>query len=87
MLLPSVQFVEMFDDLICLTIAALVGLDSFHKIARPPVMKEKKPLPDTPKRGCSELIRACGTLCDAVRKISTHVVDEEIGEEIHSLVG
>ena len=50
-------------------------------------MEEKNPLPDTPEGGRSELIWACGTLCDAVRKISTHVVNKEIGEEIYSLIG
>src|SRR6202521_4690673 len=50
-------------------------------------MEEKDALPDTPERSCSELIGACATLRDAVRKSSTHVVDEEVGEEIHSLVG
>src|SRR6266545_4207295 len=47
----------------------------------------KDALPDTPERGCSELIGTCATLRDAVRKTSTHMVDEEVGEEIHSLVG
>jgi len=41
---------------------------------------EKNALPDTPEWSYSELIGACGALCDAVRKISTHVVDEEVGE-------
>src|ERR1700732_1350140 len=50
-------------------------------------MEEKDPLPDTPERSCSELIGACATLRDAVRKTSPHVVDEEVGEEIDSLVG
>ena len=68
----------MVDDLICLAIFALVSFDSLGQIACPPVMEEKKPLPKTPERSCSELIGACGTLCDAVRKTSTHVVDEEI---------
>ena len=81
------QFIETVDDLIRLAHAALVDFDSLYQIACPPVMKEEYPLTDTPERSCSELIGACGTLYDAVSKISTHVVDEEIGEKIHSLVG
>ena len=77
----------MVDDLVCLAIVAPVGFDSLHQIACPSVMEEKDALPDTPERSCSELIGASATLRDAVRKTSTHVVDEEIGEEIHSLVG
>src|SRR5580704_1947719 len=49
-------------------------------------MEEKDALPNTPERSCSELIGSCATLRDAVRKTLTHVVDEDIGEEIHSLV-
>jgi len=82
-----VQLIETVDNLTCLAIVALMGFDSLHQIACSPVMKEKNPLPHTPERSCSEFIGTCGTLCDAVRKISTHVMDEEIGEEIHSLVG
>ena len=50
-------------------------------------MQEEQALPDTPERCCSELIGACATLRDAVREPSTHVVDEEVGEQIRSLVG
>src|SRR5580693_10744935 len=50
-------------------------------------MEEKDALPNTPERSCSELIGTCATLRDAVRKTLTHVVDEEVGEEIHRLVG
>ena len=61
--------------------------DSLHKVACPSVMKEKDALPDTPERGGAELIGAGATLRDAVRKSSTHVVDEEVGEEVHGLIG
>src|ERR1700726_1632086 len=77
----------MVDDPICFAIAAPVCFDGLHQIACPSVMEEKDALPDTPERCCSELIGACATLRDAVRETSTHVVDEEVGEEIHSLVG
>jgi hypothetical protein len=43
-------------------------------------MQEKDALPGTPERSCSELIGACATLRDTVRKTSAHVVYEEVGE-------
>ena len=78
---------ETVDDLIGLATAAAVSFDSLQQIACPSVMEEKDALPGTPERSCPELIWACATLRDAVGKTSTHVVDEEVGEEIHSLVG
>ena len=78
---------ETLDDLICLAVFAPVSFDSLHQIAGPPVMEKEYPLPYTPEWSCAELIGPCATLRDAVRKISTHVVDQEVGPEIHSLVG
>src|SRR5580658_9518156 len=49
-------------------------------------MEEKDALPDAPERSRSELIGARATLRDAVCKISAHVMDEEVGPEIHGLV-
>src|SRR5580704_5167117 len=85
--LPSLQAIEAVDDLICLAVLALVGLDRLHQIVGPSVMKEKDALPDAPERSCPELIGACAALRDAVRKTFTHVVDEKVREEIRSLVG
>src|SRR2546428_1706000 len=87
LLFPSFQPVETVDDLIGLATAAAVSFDRLHQIACPSIMEEKDALPDTPEWSCAELIGARATLRDAVRKASTHVVDEEVGEEIHSLVG
>jgi hypothetical protein len=77
---------ETVDNLIGLAIFAFMSFDSLYQIACSSVMEEKHALPDTPERSCSEFVGACGALCYAVRKPSTHVVDEEVGEEIHSLV-
>jgi hypothetical protein len=44
-------------------------------------------LPDAPERSRSELIGACAALRDAVRETSTHLVEQEIREGIHSTVG
>src|SRR5579863_4259371 len=63
LLLLSVQPVEMFDDLICLALAAPVIFDGLYQIVRPPVMR------------------------DAVGKISSHVMDEQIGPEMRRLIG
>src|SRR3984893_8207329 len=87
LLLLSGQPIETVDDLICLAILAPVGFDSLNEIACTSVMEEKNALPDAPERSCSKLIGTCATLRDAVRKISTHVVDEDVGEEIHGFVG
>ena len=84
---PSLQAIEMLDDFICLAILASMAFDSLQQVACPSVMEEKDPLPETPEGSRSELIGAGATLRDAVRKTSTHVVDQEVGEEIHSLVG
>jgi hypothetical protein len=84
--LPSLQSVEIVDDFKCLAAGALVGFDSLHQISCSSVMEEKDALSDTPERRRSELIGACASLRDAVRETFTHVVDENVGEEIHGLV-
>ena len=81
------QPIETLDDLICLATVAPVGLDSLHQVGCPSVMEEEDALSDTPERSGPELIGACATLRDAVRKAFAHVVDEEVGEEIRRLVG
>jgi len=86
LLFPSFQLIEMVNDLVRLAVFAPVSLDGLHQIAGPPIVEEKNSLSDTPERSRPELIGACGTLRYAVRKASAHMVDEEIGEEIHCLV-
>ena len=66
---------------------ALVGIDRLPQIAGASVMEEKDALPYTPKRSRSERIRAGASLRDTVRKTCTHVVDQEIGEQVHRLIG
>ena len=87
LLLLRVQPVEMVDDFVRLALAALMIFDGLQQIVCPPVMHEKDPLPYAPERGCSELIGARGALRYAVGKISSHVVDEQVGPEMHCLVG
>jgi hypothetical protein len=83
----SFQSVETFDHSRCLAAWTSVKFNSLHQIACAPVMEEEQALPNTPQRSCSELIGARATLRDAVRKTSTHVVDEEVGEQIHPFIG
>ena len=83
----SAQLIETIDDLICLTTAAPMELDSLYQVARPSVVEEEDSLPNTPERSRSELIGACATLGDAVREADAHVVHENVGEEVHRLVG
>ena len=85
--LPRVQPIETVDDLIRLATGTFMGFDCRQQIACPSVMEEKDSLPDTPERSCSEFIGARATLRDAVRKTFAHMVDQDVGEEIHSLVG
>ena len=87
LLLLYSQPTETFDDPVCLATAALVGIDRLPQIAGASVMEEKHALPYTPKRSRSERIRAGASLRDTVRKTFTHVVDQEIGEQVHRLIG
>jgi len=61
--------------------------NSLDEVAGPPVMEEEDSLPHSPKRSGSELIGAGAALCDAVCEIYPHVVNQQIGEKVHGLVG
>ena len=80
LLLLGGQPIKALNDSIGLATGTQVLFDGLHQAACPSVMKEKDALPNAPERGSSELVGAGATLRDAVRKTSTHVVDEEIGE-------
>ena len=87
LLILSAQVIETVDDLVRLAARAFMELDSLHQVARASVVEEKDALPNTPERSSSELIGACATLGDAVRETTAHVVDEDVGVEVHRLVG
>ena len=78
---------ELIDDPECLAARAAVGVDRLQQITGPAVMKKENPLPGTPERSCPKLIWARATLRNAVRQAPAHVVDKEIGKQIHYLVG
>ena len=86
LLLLSAQFIEMLDHPVCFAAAALVSPDGVYQVVGPPVMEEEYTLPDSPKRGCPELVGACAALRDAVGKAFAHVVDKKIGEKICRLI-
>lgn len=84
--LLHLQPVEPLDDPICLARLASVCLDSLYQVGRSPVVKQEDALPDTPERGGPELIGAGAALRDPVRQAAPHVMNEEVGEEVHLLV-
>ena len=63
-----------------------MGLNSLQQIAGLAVMEEEDPLSNAPQWGCAEHIALCETLRDAIGKAWTHVVQEEIREQIDRLV-
>jgi len=81
------QFIEAFDDLICLAATASVGPDRFYQVGRPSVMEEEDTLSNAPEGSCSELVGSGAALRDAVGEAFAHVVDEKVREEIRRLMG
>jgi hypothetical protein len=49
-------------------------------------MQEEDALSNTPQRSRSKLVRTRATLRDAVTKAFPHVVNQNVGPEIHGLV-
>jgi len=60
--------------------------NSLHQIVGPAVMEEEDSLSNAPQWGCAEHIALSETLRDAISKAWTHVMDEEIREQVHGLV-
>ena len=87
LLFPSAQFVEMLNDLICLTATAPVSSNGVNQVGGPSVMEEEDTLSDTPEGSCPEFVGTGAALGDAVSESFAHVVDEKVGVEIRSLIG
>ena len=51
------------------------------------IMEEEDALSDAPERSSSELVGAGAALRNAVGQAFAHVVDEQVGEKIRSLIG
>ena len=69
-----------------LAASALVRPDSFHQVRCTSIVEEEDALPDAPKRGGPELVRAGGALGNAVGQALAHVVNKEVGKKVHCLV-
>src|SRR5258708_21469050 len=57
-------------------------LNCAQQVRGPSVMQEENPLPHAPKRRGAELSRTGLALAHSVRQPYTHVVDQQVGEEI-----
>lgn len=87
LLLRNARPVETLDDRACLAATAIVSLNRLDQIRRSSVVQEEDALPNAPQRSGSKLIWTRATLRDAVRQSLSHVVDEQVGPEVHRLVG
>src|SRR5215467_3241354 len=57
-------------------------LDRGHEVAGPPVVQEEHPLSDAPQRCRPELVAAGLTLADVVRESATHVMKQQVREQV-----
>ena len=87
LLVLVLEMIVVLDDFVRLAARALVVLDGFHQIGGASVMEKEDALPKPPERSGSKLIRAGAPLGDAVGQAFPHVVDEQVGPEIHLLIG
>lgn len=87
LLLLNGQLIEVFDDLIGLAAVAPVSPDSINQVGRTPIMEEEDALSDAPQRRSSELVGTGATLRNAVGQGFAHVVHQQVGEKIRSLIG
>jgi len=67
-------------------IPAAMRLDRLAQVRRSSVMQEEQPLSQTPQRGSAKLPGARLSLRDSVGQPWAHVMDQQVGEEIHRLV-
>ena len=90
LLLVLAEAVEVLDDFACLgrveQAPALVRPDRLQQIRGSPIVQEEQALPQPPQRRGSELPRTCLPLGHPVGEPRAHVVNEQVGVEIHSLV-
>ena len=61
-------------------------LDRLEEIGGPSVMQEEDPLPNSPQRRRAEFVPNRRALKDVIRQARSHVVHEQIGEQICCLV-
>ena len=87
LLLLRAQLIESIDDFIGFAVLALVRLDGLHQVGSTPVMKKEDPLAYAPERRGSELVRTCSALRNPVRQANAHVMNQEVREKVHRLIG
>src|SRR5882724_7698160 len=86
------QMLEVLDDPVrlrwgeLLRAATGVFLDSLPKIGRAPVVQQKDPLTQTPKRRGAEFVGPGVSLQDVVGELGSHPVHSQIGEQRERLV-
>src|SRR5262249_38833602 len=93
LLLVLVEVVEVIDDRVRFRWSvsqvpeAPVSLDRLEKITGPSIVEEEDALPQAPQRRRPELIASGLSLKDVVGQSGSHVVEQEVREEIDRLVG
>src|SRR5713101_2364241 len=65
---------------------ALVRRNRLQQVRGSSIMQEEKPLPQPPQRGGPELSGARLSLRDPIGEPRAHVVDQDVGEEMHGLI-
>src|SRR6267378_4132318 len=80
------QVVEVRDYAIRFGTVARMFANGALQVRSPSVVQKEHPLPEAPQWGGAELPRTRLALADSVRQPVTHVVDQQVGEEIHRLV-
>src|SRR5258708_33181451 len=78
LLLGIRQLVEIPDHAVCLGIQALMRGDGLQQILRPPVVQEKDPLTNTPKRRRPEFLAGGGALNHAVGESPPHLMQGKV---------
>src|SRR5205823_9786231 len=61
-------------------------LDRLDEVRGPSVVQEEYPLPQPPERGAAEFPRPRSALTHPVGQAYPHVVDQQVGVEIHGLI-
>jgi hypothetical protein len=65
---------------------AAMRLDRFAQVRGSPVMQEEQPLSQSPQRGSAKFPGARLSLRDSIGQPWAHIMDQQVGEEIHRLV-
>jgi hypothetical protein len=61
-----------------------MGIDRFYQVSGSSIMQEEDSLPQSPKRGRSELVAFGASLPDVIGESRTHAVQQQVREKIYS---